>query len=210
MTQRSREIRKYYEKLVKLYCSLGNCDPVPLNTGHLANNHPANQSPVLLQHGHSHEFVSCPAQSALYRFPVPGNPPCLDCLSADLPNTTKIRSPADTWSVHDSISHRTLAWTETWVCVSVSLLPLLYLPANENTHSNLFNSDKHSVCVCLSLQYRVFIPHHSAIFFFYQAVNSRETVLDEEQGQRQATFIFICQSIVSQMAVMPVPILSLV
>lgn len=61
------------------------------------------------------------------------------------------------------------------------------------THTLNSSTPKHTLplCVCLSLHnlYRLFIPHHSAIVFFNQAVNSRETVLDEEQGHRQATFI---------------------
>lgn len=51
--------------------------------------------------------------------------------------------------------------------------------------------------------------HHNTIVFFYQPVNSRETERDEERGQT-GHFHFMRQSMVSQKAVMPVPILSLV
>lgn len=78
---------------------------------------------------------------------------------------------------------------------------VLYLPANENTHTDFFNSPTHthSLCVYLSLQYRLFIPHHSLIVFFHQAVNMRETA---GTGAETDHFHFICQSIVSLSAVM--------
>lgn len=90
------------------------------------------------------------------------------------------------------------------------LSPLELRPSREHT---ITPSSQHKCPeFVFSLIHRIHPYITTLLFYFslsYQAVNSREMERDEEQGQT-GHFHFMCQSMVSQMAVMPVPIPSLV
>lgn len=86
------------------------------------------------------------------------------------------------------------------------LSPLAHGPSREHTITP--SSQYKCPEFVFSLIHRIHPYITTLLFFFvlsYRAVNSRETGWDEEQGQT-GHFHFMCQSMVSQMAVMPVPI----